>query len=225
MAKYYYELHAHTSESSGCAGISAADTYRLYKAAGANGMVVTDHFMFWPKDEVLDAEHWMGKVHHLLKGYNALKEAAADDPDFTVLCGFEYRNFDTPNDILFFGVTPEFLYANEWFGVRERAEIRRLADENGLLLIQAHPFRDSCEREPLDFIHGVEVYNEVPRHDSHNELSLAFAQEHGLIMTAGSDYHWEEDVARGGILTDAPITSEAELVALLKSGNYTLRHS
>lgn len=225
MEKYYYELHTHTSESSGCAGVCAADSYRMLKDAGARGMVVTDHFQFWPGEEIYDSEHWRGKVDYLLKGYRALKEAAADDPDFTVLLGFEYRNCSNDNDILVFGASEEFLYANEWFGNLERHALRKLADENGILLIQAHPFRGNCKPEAPDFIHGVEVYNEVPRHNSKNELALAYAQEHGLIQTAGSDFHWPEDLARGGIVTDRPILDGKDLVEILRSGSYTLRHT
>ena len=173
MAKYYYELHTHTRESSGCAGVCAADSYKMLKEAGASGMVVTDHFQFWPGEEIYDSEHWRGKVDYLLKGYRALKEASSDDPDFTVLLGFEYRNCSNDNDILVFGATEEFLYKNEWFGNLDRASLRKLADENGILLVQAHPFRGNCKPEAPDFIHGVEVYNEVPRHDSKNGLALA----------------------------------------------------
>jgi hypothetical protein len=36
-------------------------------------------------------------------------------------------------------------------------------------------------------------------------------------MISGSDFHQVEDIARGGILVDTPVTTITELVAMLKN--------
>ena len=41
-------------------------------------------------------------------------------------------------------------------------------------------------------------------------------------MTSGSDFHEEEDLAKGGIITDEDFDSIKELAGILKAGNYSL---
>ena len=43
MKQFYTELHAHTSDTSRCAGVGAKDLVALYKQAGASTVVLTDH--------------------------------------------------------------------------------------------------------------------------------------------------------------------------------------
>ena len=44
MAKYYYDTHVHTDESSACGKVPGRQAARLYKAAGYQGIVITDHY-------------------------------------------------------------------------------------------------------------------------------------------------------------------------------------
>ena len=69
---------------------------------------------------------------------------------------------------------------------------------------------------------GIEVLNLNPRHDSHNDLALAYAKEHHLIMTAGSDCHRPGDQGTTGILSDTLPEDSFDLADLLRSGNYTI---
>ena len=39
-----FELHCHTAENDKCALESAKDIVRLYKEAGYEGLVITDHY-------------------------------------------------------------------------------------------------------------------------------------------------------------------------------------
>ena len=41
---YKYELHAHTAECDLAARVGARDMVRLYKEAGYDGIVITDHY-------------------------------------------------------------------------------------------------------------------------------------------------------------------------------------
>ena len=64
------------------------------------------------------------------------------------------------------------------------------------------------------------MFNGNPRHDSHNALTLAFAEAHPrLIRTSGSDFHQPQDLARGGIVADAD--SRETLLACLREGRFT----
>ena len=217
--KYTYELHSHTAEVSGCAEVPAAESYRMHESAGFDGIVITDHFY---TDALNDrySRVWEERAYGYMTGYRKMKELARDG--FTVMLGLEFRFHDSPNDYLIFGITPELLTASPDIDLYDKRQLRDWADEHGLLIVQAHPFRGSCApAEPL-FLDGVEVYNGHPWHNSRNDMALAFAEEHGLIQTSGSDFHHPGMLARGGIATDYPIRSERELVDVLKSGSYQL---
>ena len=60
------------------------------------------------------------------------------------------------------------------------------------------------------------------RHNSNNEKTFKWAEKNHLVMTSGSDFHEEEDLARGGIITEEDFNSVKELARILKKGNYSL---
>ena len=93
---------------------------------------------------------------------------------------------------------------------------------DGALLIQAHPFRNKCTPAPAELLDGVEVLNLNPRHDSHNDLALAYAEEHHLLMTAGSDCHRPGDEGTTGILAETLPEDSFGYADLIRSGKYTL---
>lgn len=219
--EYKYELHLHTSEVSGCAEIGAEEACRMYMAAGYSGMVVTDHFHH-------PSLQWIGSTYdeisrNYVNGYLKAKETAAGT-DFVVLLGMEFRFNEDPNDYLIYGLSPEMIANERDLDMYDRKQLREFADRNGLVIIQAHPFRSHCiADETPGFLDGVEVYNGHPGHASHNELALEFWQNKiGGIKTSGSDFHAGAMFARGGIITNRPIKTEKELVDLLKSGDYKL---
>jgi bifunctional N-acetylglucosamine-1-phosphate-uridyltransferase/glucosamine-1-phosphate-acetyltransferase GlmU-like protein len=69
---------------------------------------------------------------------------------------------------------------------------------------------------------GVEVLNLNPRHDSHNDLALAYAEEHHLLMTAGSDCHRPGDEGTTGILAETLPEDSFGYADLIRSGKYTI---
>jgi hypothetical protein len=44
------EMHAHTSEASPCANVSATKIPALYQKAGYDAIVITDHYCKWAQD-------------------------------------------------------------------------------------------------------------------------------------------------------------------------------
>lgn len=218
---YRYDLHCHTKEVSACGNVPAAALITEYKKSGYNGIVVTDHIYkdcmrrrcLQPKKDF---------VSFYMNGYHALRKAAGKD--FTVLLGMEIRFDENRNDYLVFGVSEAFL---RWHGGLALCKLgierfSALARSEGLLLVQAHPFRKGLVQAPAQCLDGVEVNNGNPRHNSRNQDALAWAQQSGLIQTSGSDYHEYEDIARGGIETSEHITTSQQLIQVLRSGNYQL---
>ena len=72
-----------------------------------------------------------------------------------------------------------------------------------------------------DCLDGVEVFNGHFGHDSRNDIAELWAEKYNLIKTSGTDFHYNDSPANGGIFTENEITTMEQLVEILKSGNYT----
>lgn len=222
MPVFLTELHAHTAETSRCAHNSAETLVDAYLKKGFQTVVITDHLSestFEAKD-ALDAS-WDEKVDIFLKGYRAAKAYAGEK--LHILLGMELRfaQKGNINDYLVYGVTEDFLRKNGDLLKMRLASFTKLAHKNGLMVVQAHPFRNDMKIVNPEFLDGVEVFNACVRHNSRNEIARHWATLHGLLGTSGSDYHQTGDEGRGGIQTEAPIKSNGELLTVLKSGNFT----
>lgn len=219
--KYLYETHFHTDEVSPCGKVPAARGIEMYKDAGYSGVMITDHFSTSYMTEDYPGSDWKEKMDYYLRGYHeALKTA---DDDFAVILGMELRLPQNGNDYLLFGLKEDWLYEHEWFCETDIKQFKKTADEEGITIIQAHPFRKNMTIVEPKYIHGIEVFNGNKRHDSSNRISMEWAKRHELIMTSGSDFHQPEDYARGGIYLDHKVTDAAGLRAAILRGGYTLK--
>ena len=215
---YKTETHLHTSEVSRCGKVSAAEMISRCKDAGYTTVFVSDHITpaYFKRYGELT---WEEKISRHLRGYRAAKEAG-DTLGVCVLLSSELRFEDSVNDYLLYGIDEQFLLeCRDIFSMQIEAFID-YAHARGVSVIQAHPMRSGkCTPTPLH-VDGMEVYNTNPRHENFTAETLAVAVQHGLLITSGSDAHRPEDVARGGIITDTPITSAAEYIAALRTGKY-----
>ena len=89
------------------------------------------------------------------------------------------------------------------------------------VVVQAHPFRDNMTVVSPDLLFGVEAHNGRTS-PFRNKMARDYAEHYGKVMTSGSDFHKMKDLAKGGIATPRTVTCSAELVELLKSGDYSL---
>ena len=213
MSTFKFEMHFHTEESSPCGKIAAKKGVELYQKAGYDGIVVTDHFsksVFGGPQE----RTWAEICESFLKGYRLAKQSVRDS-EFQVLLGMEIRFPDDDNDFLVYGIDEEFPKQHPWIYMKELSDLFDISKGKNLIIVQAHPFRDSCHLAPVEFLHGIEVYNGNPRHNSRNELAKKAAKKHRLLETYGSDFHQMEDIARTYIELDKKPETEQELVALL----------
>lgn len=219
---YRYEIHCHCKEISPCGYLSAHETAELYEAAGYAGIVLTDHFRA-DIVEMLSGDSWEDKVKALWTPYSELKKEY-EGSDFFIGRGMEIRFNTNGNDLLLYGFSEKlFLEEGEsWLDMGLPLFWERYHDE--MLIIQAHPNRwSSTFPEPLEYLHGIEVKNTSPRNENHNEVSEQMVRENpGLIATGGSDCHRAEDVAESGICCSRRIRTEQDLVAILKSKEFTV---
>ena len=218
--QYRTELHAHTREASRCADFSCYDVADKYIAAGFSTLVLTNHYFYgrlWKEIEA-SGRNW---TEHFVETYRKMRSYAAGK--MHILLGAELRFPENLNDYLVFGLTEDFLLEHPDINQMGHKAFSQFARENGLLFVQAHPFREKMTVVDPQYLDGLEVFNAHSHHDSRNYLANEEALRFGLIRTSGGDFHHPDQIpGDGGILTDFPITSMEQLVETLKDGNYTL---
>jgi predicted metal-dependent phosphoesterase TrpH len=208
------DMHVHTSEVSPCGKVDAKTVVHEYVKAGYDAIVITDHF----NDYVLESFDGTKKerVERYLKGYDIAYQQGLNK-GLKVFLGVECRLAGKEEDYLLYGVEKEFLYNNPELYKCSQKQLYKLCKENGILLYQAHPFRNCCRPQNPDYLDGVEIFNGNPRHDSKNELAKEFALKYKhLKWVSGSDYHQILDIGTGGIRTNADIINERDLAKALR---------
>ncbi len=216
---YKTEPHLHVSEVSPCAKLSARETVKLYREAGFDTVFVSDHLkkVYYEKQGDIP---WTEKTRRFLSGYEAAK-AAGEEYGVTVLPSCELQLCGSPNHYLLYGFDETFLNREDLFDLTPAA-LYAYAKEHGVLVIQAHPYRDGTNKPMPDCVDGFEARNSNPRHENFSEKTFALAKEHGLIATAGSDSHRTEDVALTGILTAQRIESTDDYIRALRTGAFEI---
>ncbi len=216
--EYKYELHCHTNMVSQCGRVAPKDIVALYKAKGYSGIVVTEHYS--PLTFGLNSYYKPQRlVDFYLSSYYEMKRYETED--FTVLFGMELRHYATGADYLIYGVEPEWLKQQGNLMALWEKQVYRLMHAQGYLVYQAHPFRPYILRCNPKYIDGIEVYN-GKCDEKTNFKALQWALKTGKLMSSGSDFHKEEHLARGGIMTKEPIKTNADLLRVLQSGDFRL---
>ncbi|MGI5877698.1 MAG: PHP domain-containing protein [Christensenellales bacterium] len=216
-AAYLYDTHVHTSESSPCGRLNAQETVRLYSQAGFSGFCITDHYT---RDffETISGP-WSNKARWFLRGYETA-HAEGEKIGFAVFLGMEIRLDEGISEYLVLGVNQYFIQSNPELYRFSLAELSQIVRDADLLLIQAHPFRESMRPQNMIYLDGIEAYNGNPRFFSDNSRAMHLCKENGIRGISGSDCHRLNEVATGGILVKRPLQSEDGLVREIKSGNY-----
>ncbi|ACL70750.1 PHP domain-containing protein [Halothermothrix orenii] len=215
MSGFKLDMHVHTAETSRCGKVRAEQMVELYKEAGYNGVVITDHYKRGFFDNI-ESLGWEEQIKRYLTGYSTAFNRGRE-LGLKVFLGIELTFEESPNDFLVYGITPEFLINNPRLFTLTLKDFKTLVNDNDILVYQAHPFRPGLNPVNPSLIDGIEVYNGNPRHDSYNDLAYQFAINNELKLISGSDFHQIEDVARGGIIIDGEINNERELVNFLKN--------
>ena len=214
------DLHVHSGAVSLCGKVPVAELIRLYRAAGYDGFVLTDHCNRYTADHRFPGgEEDFGEF---FLRCCAEARALGEREDFLILTAQELRFDEAINDYLVYGMPDEMLHDWSSLFAMTSADFCALARERGWLVYQAHPFRNGMKITDPAQLFGIEVHNMHPRHDSRNEIAEAWALRHHLHGISGSDCHQIVDAGRGGIVIEGEIRSMEELVALLREDRYTL---
>lgn len=209
------DMHVHTAETSPCGKVDAADMLQMYKAAGYDAVVITDHFIKWVAEQFPEEI----QIDMYLAGYrNAQKHA--DEAGIKVLFGMETCLVGGKEDYLIYGVTPEFVYDNPKIYMLTLPQLYDVVHKAGGIVLQAHPNRGYCKQSDIRYLDGIEVYNGNPRHDSHNDIAQELAEAHPeLIPVSGNDFHEIDDEKMGGGII-AEVTDEKDLAQKLQKREY-----
>ena len=218
--KHLWETHLHTAEGSACAGTPAVEMARAHHQAGYEGIVVTDHF-FNGNTAVPAGLPWNERVAQFCLGYeNARREG--EKLGLIVLFGFEFAWHAT--EFLAYGLTPAFLYNHPGMDRWTPETFFEEAHRAGGYLSHAHPFREAPYIPEIrlypDGVDAVEVCNASHVNPAFNRKALAFAQAHGLAMTAGSDTHEANCMFGGGMVFPHAIDSAEALIAAIRAGEW-----
>ncbi|MBC8577267.1 PHP domain-containing protein [Yanshouia hominis] len=214
------ETHFHTKESSPCGYIPAEEGIKTFHNGGYDAVIVTDHFSR-SVNGTAEGQVWDTVCDNFLSGWRAAKKAG-ELIGLHVYLGMELRFPYDENDFLVYGFDEAFLYEHPWIYEKNLETFSKLAHENGLLIIQAHPFREMCFAADASCLDGVEVKNYNPRHDSRDAMALAWARQNHLLMSAGSDYHQITDFSGAGIQMEHLPADETELAQWMRDEKYQI---
>ena len=218
---YKFDLHCHTKGVSKCGTVFPEDGAQLYIKAGYSGLVITNHFNRDTFDVLPPDASWEDTVRYFLSGWERFRDAAGDQ--LNVLLGMEIRFGQNDNDYLVYGLTKEFLLSHPELLDMNVKTFSALARQSGLLFYQAHPFRNGMTVVDPRYLDGIESYNGHPHHDSRNDIALAWAEKFGLPQISGSDFHDMDGYALGGILTEAPIRTQEDLLREIRNHPQLIR--
>ncbi len=208
LAELALDLHVHTTSGSADASLRVDRLGPAALAAGLSGVMVTEHFRQWTEDEA---------------------RAAAEQQQIVVVPA---REWSTPlGHVLALGISR---HTSE---MRDPGRLRQASDEEGGLLIAAHPFRhffdaprqglhpatlrtddpEEAARLPIfTFVHAIEVMNGNCT-ERENAFAAAVAAVLDLPVTAGSDAHYADDLGRCRTLFPGPVSTVAEVIDVLRS--------
>ena len=154
--------------------------------------------------------------------------AYAQSKNFQLWLGIEVT-IDDPHysDWLLYGVTKEFLQQTPCLYNLTQEALFRLCEEHGVLMVQAHPFREEqgYDLADLKFMHGVEIYNSHRMFNPQFERITAIAEENDKIKTSGGDFHEAETYLMAGMIVPDEINDQFMLRDYLKTGESIIFNS
>lgn len=222
---YLYETHLHTMQGSACGYNSGAEMARACKEYGYTGIFVTDHN--WGGNTAVGRSlPWDKWVRKFAKGYESAREEG-ERIGLDVFFGYEagYRG----TEFLIYGLDPEFMIEHPKLRSASVEEQYEIVHEGGGMVVHAHPYREEAYiptirlfPESIDAVEGINAMHSNSASWAHYNLSfdkqaIAYAREHALPLTAGSDIHFSS-LLGGGMAFKRKIKSVADYIQIVLSG-------
>ena len=215
MQQMKTDMHTHSKGVSLCSHVWAKELVDNKTEQGYDAVVLTNHCQSWYYKPEEHAEY----IQKVIDEYN-LAKSYGEMRGLKVLLGLEVTIVEPHYaDWLLYGVTESFLRQSPCLYLLKQKELFDLCEANGIVLVQAHPFR--CEGGPgyVQYMHGVEI-NCTAGDLAGKDKVIAFANEHNLLITCGTDYHGL-NAFRGGTLLPSTIENAQDLAKYLKETDKT----
>ena len=214
------ETHCHSLGGSPCGDTPIDDILNFYNQAGYGGIVLTNHYdTYMPDYYGVKGQGDKAVVDKFFSMYDEMKEKG-EKLGLKIFFGIEVRISCTFTEYLLYGFNRQFLYDHPNLCALTQRELFELADKNGVLLIQSHPFRNGVQAGDPKYMHGAESFNGHYHHGNHNDLAEAFCNEHNLIKMAGTDFHHPDQPITGGIMLPENIETNEQLAQYIRENNF-----
>ena len=220
---YKLETHMHTSESSACGCVNAKDMVKMYKLAGYDGIIVTDHFING-NSAVNRSLPWKQQMDEFFLGYETAYEAGRQI-GLKVFQGLEYAYYGT--EFIVMGLGKEWFYNHPDITSYKPEEFIPFFRKEGGFVIQVHPFRERSYireirlyPELVDAIETINIGNTVADED---RKAREMAIKYNKPQTAGSDAHFFARRFGAGVCLDKVPDTIYDVMNTLRSGkDYSL---
>ena len=204
------DLHLHTNRGSSDSNLALKDLVDRASAIGIGAVCITEHDNMWDLREMAELSDKSGVMF--------------------------LRGMEVTTDMGHIGAFGLERYIG---GIYKLAELRRIVDLEGGILIANHPFRYKLDArfsfinpdsEPIDpsyperaaklkifeMVDAIEVLNGACSEDE-NVFALKVARHLGLAEVAGSDSHSAGSVGCVTTLLDSPVKDERALIDAIRA--------
>jgi predicted metal-dependent phosphoesterase TrpH len=204
------DVHLHTNRGSADSNLSPGDLVERARTIGIGAVCITEHDTMWDLAEIGEMAREAGVL--LLRG------------------------MEVTTDMGHIGVFGLDTYLG---GIYKLAELRRIADDKGAILIANHPFRYkldarfsfmNADHEPIDPAHPdraarLEIFRMVDAiealngacSEEENLFALEVAGLLGLAVVAGSDSHSAGSIGCVTTLFPEAVRSEREMIDAIRA--------
>ncbi len=217
LYKFKYDLHVHTSPVSKCGDFSPEEVIDRYAALGFSGVVITNHFSKSVLGDFTSAEsftqYYLGD-YKLAQSYGAQKGVQ-------VFLGMEIRFPENDNDYLVYGIEEDdVIKAYDYIFTDYETFYRGFKNDKNII-VQAHPFRNSCVLQNIDILDGIEVFNMHPGHNSRVGVAAKLVHDNpGLLITGGTDFHHEDHQGMCALCTKKKLSDSKSLADVIRSKDF-----
>ncbi len=210
------DTHVHSSGISLCSQLDYKQIISEKKKMGYDGIILMNHCQKW----YYPPEEHASFIERLIAEYRAAAEYAQTQ-DFQVWLGIEVTLHEPHYaDWLLFGVTEAFLRSSSCLYQLKQKELFEYCNRCGILMVQAHAFREGHSPCNPEYMHGIEI--NCNERDIDNIAKVeAFAAEHKLMVTCGVDYHQVSHDYLGGMFVGEDCRSSVDFVREIKHNGKT----
>jgi predicted metal-dependent phosphoesterase TrpH len=202
------DLHSHTWPLSDDSMLDPSDLIERTKAAGLDGICLTEHDYFWDTEKVRE----LAKKH-----------------EFLVIPGCEINTDD--GHMLVYGLH-RYVY-----GMHRVDELAQMVETAGGAMVAAHPYRRFIPWTPRteqEYHHALERAMRTKAYgyanaleaqngrgtEFENTFSRRLAEEMQKPATAGTDSHAQRDIARCATYFEGDVRSLDDLIRELRAGRF-----